>query len=66
MALIECDTWCILPCILNSNNTFEVFVFSLLIFVREVMEKDSRVLCAFRTNILRYIYHFFNILLQNR
>lgn len=58
MAFIKCDTWCILPCILNFNNTFEVFVFSLLTFVREVMEKDTSVLCAFRTNILRYISFF--------
>lgn len=42
--------------IFNLNNIFDVFVFSLLNFIREVMEKDTSVLCAFRTNILRYIY----------
>ena len=54
------DTSYVLPFIFfNLSNIFEVFVSSLLTFVREVMGKDTSVLCAFRTNILRYISIFF-------
>ncbi|KAA0033350.1 U3 small nucleolar RNA-associated protein 20 [Cucumis melo var. makuwa] len=47
------DFLCISGCSLRWAPIFQLNNSSLLIFVREVLEKDSRVLCAFRTNILR-------------
>ncbi|XP_031736395.1 small subunit processome component 20 homolog isoform X2 [Cucumis sativus] len=47
------DFLCISGCSLRWAPIFQLNNSSLLTFVREVMEKDTSVLCAFRTNILR-------------
>ncbi|XP_038874757.1 LOW QUALITY PROTEIN: small subunit processome component 20 homolog [Benincasa hispida] len=47
------DTLCISGCSLRWAPIFQLNSSSLLTFVREIMEKDASVLCAFRTNILR-------------
>lgn len=52
------DSLCISGCSLRWAPIFRLNSRSLLTFVREVMEEDTSVLCAFSTNILRVMNEF--------